>query len=90
MSYFNNNVCKRLHCENGVLQGHLVEEDDDDDDDVNLFFNVMRWIVAILVLIAIFLYGKLRTTMFVPYLTNFELGHADPLCSCRQLAPQER
>lgn len=58
LTHFNNNVCKRLHCENGVLQGHLVEDDDDDEaDDVNLFFNVMRWIVALLVLVAILLYG---------------------------------
>mmetsp|Transcript_20052 Transcript_20052/g.33788 ORF Transcript_20052/g.33788 Transcript_20052/m.33788 type:complete len:280 (-) Transcript_20052:173-1012(-) len=63
MSYFNSNVCKRLHCENGVLQGHLVEEEDDDDDDINLFFNVMRWIIAFLVLVAIALYACTSGTL---------------------------
>lgn len=56
-AYFNNNVCKRLHCENGVLLGHLLDEEDDDDE-AGVFFNVMRWIIALLVLAAILLYGE--------------------------------
>lgn len=60
MTLFNNNVCKRLHCEAGVLVGHLVDQEggEEDGEEAAMFFNVMRWIIALLVFVAIMLYGE--------------------------------
>ena len=63
-SFFEDNVCKRLHCENGVLVGNLLR-DDDEDDEAQLFLNVMRWIIAILVIGSIILYGNMRLLFYI-------------------------
>ena len=63
-TYFDNNVCKRLHCENGVLRGNLIEEDDEENE-ASLFFNVMRVIIALLVFASIVLYGERERGIFV-------------------------
>jgi hypothetical protein len=55
--YFNDNICRALHCENGIMKGVMVDTDDDFNSPT-ILATVVRWMLCIGIFMSIVLYGK--------------------------------
>mmetsp|Transcript_3139 Transcript_3139/g.4857 ORF Transcript_3139/g.4857 Transcript_3139/m.4857 type:complete len:289 (-) Transcript_3139:92-958(-) len=52
--YFNDKICRALHCEKGVMRGLLVEEE---DDEAGVLITVVRWMLGVVILVIALLYA---------------------------------